>query len=215
MNMKTINIKNTDYLIIYIYEVSLGEGQANTEGTIGIDNSAAAKPNFDNKSRTSNKVLMRAQQLAKKQLSVTQDWQFDKEEFAFWEGETKTFTLYACCDNDGQNTLVPSNYNTPNNSFLKSDCTRHHVWMSPPFVNATPFLRHFETCRQMVPAYAITLAPDSRPMTNPPPETQRCARKEDMGHSQSSKKKGNDNCRSSDHELERSGCLMKLLRQHL
>ena len=40
-----------------------------------------------------------------------------------------------------------------------------------------------------LPAYAITLAPDSRPMTNPPPETQRCARKEDMGHSQSSKKK--------------------------
>ena len=70
---------------------------------------------------------MRAKQLAKKQLSVTQDWQFDKEEFAFWEGETKTFKLDACCDNDGQNTLVPANYNTPNNSFLKSDCTCHHV----------------------------------------------------------------------------------------
>ena len=124
----------------------------NTEGTIDINIGPRAKPNFDNKSRTSNKVLMRAKQLAKKQLSVTQDWQFDKEEFAFWEGETKTFTLDACCDNDGQNTLVPSNYNTPNNSFLKSDCTGHHVLMSPPYVNATPFLRHFETCRQMEPS---------------------------------------------------------------
>jgi hypothetical protein len=39
-----------------------------------------------------------------------------------------------------------------------------------------------------LPAYAVTLAPDSRPMTNPPPETQSCARKEDMGRSKQEKK---------------------------
>ena len=137
----------------HIYDGTLiGDGGTNVEGSAGIDLSAGAKPKFVNQSRTNYKVLLRAKTLAKKQLVVTQDWQFDPEEFKFWEGETKTFTLDACCDNAGENTLVAANYNTPNNSFLKSDCTGNHVWMSPPFVNATPFLRHFETCRQMEPS---------------------------------------------------------------
>jgi hypothetical protein len=112
----------------------------------------SAKPKAKPQSRTSNKVRMRVPDVRKRTTAVNQDWMFDSDEFSFWEGKTRPFTLDACADNEGTNSQCAEKFNCPNRSFLKSDCTGQHVWLNPPYVGATAFLKHFEQCRSMSPS---------------------------------------------------------------
>ena len=47
---------------------------------------------------------------------------------------------------------MKDNYCNPKRSFLQADVTGQHVWLNPPFHNATDYLAHFEKCRQAAPS---------------------------------------------------------------
>ena len=47
-------------------------------------------------------------------------------EFQSIQQLTAKFDLDACCDNRGENALVPYMYCSPNNSFLQHDCASQH-----------------------------------------------------------------------------------------
>jgi hypothetical protein len=77
----------------------------------------SAKPKAKPLSRTSNKVRMRVPDVRKRSTAVNQDWMFDSDEFSFWEGKTRPFTLDACADNEGTNSQCAEKFNCPNRSF--------------------------------------------------------------------------------------------------
>lgn len=66
-----------------------------------------------------------------------------KSEFESIQLLTARFDLDACSDDRGYNALVPTQYCSPNNSFLKHNCASQHVWLNPPFSRATEFIQHY------------------------------------------------------------------------
>lgn len=72
-------------------------------------------------------------------------------EFQSIQQLTAKFDMDACCDNRGENALVPYMYCSPNNSFLQHNCASQHVWLNPPFDNAAEFIKHYKQCKASSP----------------------------------------------------------------
>jgi hypothetical protein len=68
-------------------------------------------------------------------------------EFQSIQQLTAKFDLDACCNDKGDNALVPTFYCSPNNSFLQHDCSGQHVWLNPPFDQAADFIQHYLECK--------------------------------------------------------------------
>ena len=69
---------------------------------------------------------------------------FDRAEFSKLQRMIGLkFTLDACCNPDGSNSLVPECFKSKHDSFLDYDCTGHTVWLNPPYADISPFLRHY------------------------------------------------------------------------
>ena len=68
------------------------------------------------------------------------------------EEATKPFTLDACANDNGDNSLCKE-FCSPSKSFLLSDCTNHHVWMNPPFDYkvAGEMIKHYLKCKALAP----------------------------------------------------------------
>jgi len=73
----------------------------------------------------------------------------------------RAFTLDACCNDDGGNSLVSDAFCSPANSFLEFDCAGQTVWMNPPFDRADEFLQWFSHCQARSPhsTSAVILLP--------------------------------------------------------
>ena len=94
----------------------------------------------------------------------TEDRSILKSEFAAIQKLTARFDLDACSDDRGQNALVPTQYCSPNNSFLQHNCASQHVWLNPPFSRATEFIQHYLECKASSPhnTSACILVPNWR-----------------------------------------------------
>ena len=60
------------------------------------------------------------------------------------------FTLDACCNPNGNNSLC-KRYCSTKDSFLSKSLQNEFVWLNPPFKNAKPFLDHYFAERQKTP----------------------------------------------------------------
>ena len=117
---------------------------ASTRRTLSVSNRA-----------TSNKVTMRVPSVKRSAMlsAVNNDWMLDSDEVKHWESVTgRKNTRDACCDPEVANSHCGSAFNSPNNSFLTSDCTGEDLLLNPPFIGATLFLSHFEKCRRASPS---------------------------------------------------------------
>ena len=94
----------------------------------------------------------------------TEDRSILKSEFAAIQKLTARFDLDACSDDRGRNALVPTQYCSPNNSFLQHNCASQHVWLNPPFSRATEFIQHYLECKASSPhnTSACILVPNWR-----------------------------------------------------
>ena len=73
----------------------------------------------------------------------------------------RAFTLDACCNEDGSNSLVSGAFCSPAKSFLEFDCAGQTVWLNPPFDRADDFLQWYNHCKAKSPhnTSAVILLP--------------------------------------------------------
>ena len=80
----------------------------------------------------------------------TNDWQFDRSEFAKFNNTYGPFTLDACSDSQGQNSHVTT-FCSPDNSVLSRDLAGETVWCNPPISQASSILKHYLECKAKSP----------------------------------------------------------------
>lgn len=78
------------------------------------------------------------------------DWMFDSYVFEEISAAVGPFTVDACSDDLGHNSLCARHW-SPNNSALQQQWAGLHVWWHSPFALAATFLRHFWGCIQQQP----------------------------------------------------------------
>lgn len=73
---------------------------------------------------------------------------FDPEQFQLLQSKLgTTFTVDACCNDSGDNRLVPKYY-SPSNSFLQQQLSGTEVvWLNPPFNSLREFIAHYKKCK--------------------------------------------------------------------
>ncbi len=75
---------------------------------------------------------------------------FSLKEFQSLEAEFGTFTVDACCDNEGHNSHC-ENFCSPDDSVEDNDLSGHNVFMNSPWSKAEEFIYHYLLCKAKDP----------------------------------------------------------------